>query len=53
MAHTKKKLEELAIKAIKKEKLTWITEVIGFIPCSRSTFYNKGYGTIGHYKRCY
>jgi ACT domain-containing protein len=42
MAHTKKKLEELAIKAIKKEKLTWITEVIGFIPCSRSTFYNKG-----------
>lgn len=41
MAYSKKKLEELALKAIKKEKLTWHDEVIAFLPCSKSTYYNK------------
>lgn len=40
--YTKKKLEELSLKAIKKEKLTWITEVVAFLPISRQTFYTKG-----------
>jgi len=42
MAYSKKKLEELALKAIKKEKLTWHDEVVAFLPCSRATYYNKG-----------
>jgi len=41
MAYSKKKLEELALKAIKKEKLTWHDEVVAFLPCSRATYYNK------------
>jgi len=41
MAYSKKKLEEMALKAIKKEKLTWHDEVIAFLPCSSSTYYNK------------
>jgi hypothetical protein len=42
LRYTKKKLEELALKVIKKEKLTWITEVVAFLPITRATFYNKG-----------
>lgn len=41
MAYSKKKLEELALKAIKEHKLTWHDEVIAFLPCSSSTYYNK------------
>ncbi len=41
MRYTKKKLEELSLKVIKKEKLTWITEVVAFLPITRATFYNK------------
>lgn len=42
MRYSKKKLEELALKAIKEEKLTWHDEVVAFLPCSRATYYNKG-----------
>jgi len=42
MVYSKKKLEELALKAIKKEKLTWHDEVVAYLPISRSTYYNKG-----------
>lgn len=41
MAYSKKKLEELALKAIKEEKLTWHDEIVAFLPCSKSTYYNK------------
>ena len=42
MKYTKKKLEEMALKVIQEEKLTWIQEVAAFLPISRSTFYNYG-----------
>lgn len=41
MAYSKKKLEELALNAIKEHKLTWHDEVVAFLPCTRSTYYNK------------
>ena len=42
MAYSKKKLEELALKAIKEHKLTWVDEVVAFLPIARSTYYLKG-----------
>lgn len=41
MRYSKKKLEELALKAIKEEKLTWHDEVVAFLPIARSTYYHK------------
>ena len=41
MAYSKKKLEELALKAIKEHKLTWHDEIIAFLPCNKGTYYNK------------
>ena len=41
MAYTKKQLEEQALKAIKKHKLVFIEDVVCYITCSKSTFYNK------------
>ena len=41
MAYSKKKLEEMALKAIKEHKLTWHDEIIAFLPCTKGTYYNK------------
>ena len=41
MRYKKTKLEELALKAIKDNKLTWHDEVVAFLPIARSTYYNK------------
>ena len=41
MRYSKKKLEELALEAIKKHKLTWHDEIVAFLPVARSTYYNK------------
>lgn len=41
MAYRKKDLEKLALTAIRKYKLTKVSQVATFLPCSRSTFYAK------------
>ena len=40
MAYNKKKIYEQAVKAIEKNNLFFIEDVVAFIPCSRSTFYD-------------
>lgn len=40
MAYDKQELEEKAIKAIEENELVFIEDVISFMPCGRSTFYN-------------
>lgn len=42
MALKKAKLEELALKAINDHDLVFITEIVAYLPCNRSTFYSKG-----------
>ena len=39
MAYSRKKLQEEAIKAIKKNDLKFIEEVVECLPCSKNTFY--------------
>jgi len=39
MAYKTAELEQKAIKAIKKENLIFIEEVVSFLPCSKPTFY--------------
>lgn len=39
MAYNTKELKEQALKAIEKNKLFFVEDVVGFLPCSRSTFY--------------
>ena len=41
MAYSKKELEKQALDVIKKNKLTWHDEIIAFLPCTKSTYYNK------------
>lgn len=40
MAYNKKKIYEQAAEAISKNNLFFIEDVVAFIPCSRSTFYD-------------
>lgn len=40
MAYDKEELEKIALKVLEKEKLTTIEQVVSFMPCSSSTFYN-------------
>jgi hypothetical protein len=40
MAYDKKKLEKEAIEIAKNKKCLFIDEVVAFLPCTRSTFYN-------------
>jgi hypothetical protein len=40
MAYNTAELEEQALKAIEKNNLIFIEEIICFIPCSKETFYN-------------
>lgn len=40
MAYKTKELEEQAIEAINKFALCFIEEVVSFLPCDKSTFYN-------------
>lgn len=42
MAYKKEDLIKQALQAIKEHKLIFIEEVVSFLPCSVSTFYNKG-----------
>jgi hypothetical protein len=39
MAYDKNELEKQALAAIQEHKLIWIEEVVTYLPCSRSTFY--------------
>lgn len=39
MAYDKKKLEQQALEAIEKHKLFFIADVVCYLDCSRSTFY--------------
>ena len=39
MAYSRKKLQEEAVKAIKKNDLKFIEEVVECLPCSKNTFY--------------
>lgn len=39
MAYDRNKLEQQALEAIEKHKLFFITDVICYLPCARSTFY--------------
>ena len=40
MAYKIEDLEKIAIEALKKHKLTTIEQVVSFMPCTSSTFYN-------------
>ena len=40
MAYTKKKLEELSLKAIEKHELIFYEDIIAFLPVSKTTFYH-------------
>lgn len=40
MAYDKEELEKKALIAIKKHKLVFLEEVISYLPCSKSTFYD-------------
>jgi hypothetical protein len=42
MAYDRNELETMAIEAIKKNKLFFIQDVIAYLPCTSSTFYNIG-----------
>jgi len=42
MAYEKKEIEELALKAIKKHRIVFVTYVSAYLPCSNSTFYDLG-----------
>jgi hypothetical protein len=39
LAYDKNELEKQALAAIQEHKLIWIEEVVTYLPCSRSTFY--------------
>lgn len=39
MAYDKKELEKLAIEAIEEHELVFVEEIVAFLPCSKSTFY--------------
>ena len=41
MAYNTKELEAQALDAIGKYKLIWIEEVVSYLPCARSTFYDN------------
>ena len=41
MAYDTKELEAQALDAIGKYKLIWIEEVVSYLPCARSTFYDN------------
>jgi len=41
MAYDTKELERQSLEAITKYKLIWIEEVISYLPCARSTFYDN------------
>ena len=40
MSYNKEDLEHKALVAIKKHNILYIKEVVKYLPCSRSTFYN-------------
>jgi hypothetical protein len=42
MAYDSKKLEEQALKAVETYNLFFINDIMGYLPCSRSTFYDLG-----------
>lgn len=42
MAYDRNKLEEQALEAIEKHKLFFIADVVCYLDCSRSTFYELG-----------
>jgi hypothetical protein len=42
MAYDRNELETMAVEAIKKNKLFFIQDVIAYLPCTSSTFYNIG-----------
>lgn len=42
MAYKKADLEKKALAAIKRHKLVFVTDVVSYLPCSRSTFYDMG-----------
>ena len=39
MAYNKKKLYEQAVDAIKKNNLFFVSDIVAFLPCDRTTFY--------------
>jgi len=39
MAYDMKKIEKMALDAIKEHRLIYIEEVVSFLPCSKETFY--------------
>lgn len=41
MAYKKSDLEKQALDAIKKHNLMFVGDVVAYLPCSSSTFYNK------------
>ena len=41
MAYDTKELERQSLEAIKNYRLIWIEEVISYLPCARSTFYDN------------
>ena len=50
MRYSKKKLEEMALKAIKENRLTWHDEVIAFLPVTKGTYYNKNLNELDSIK---
>lgn len=40
MRYDTAELEELSVKAIKENELTFVDDIIPFLPCARSTFYS-------------
>tara|TARA_R110000868_G_C10658584_1_gene745610 strand:- start:287 stop:736 length:450 start_codon:yes stop_codon:yes gene_type:complete len=42
MAYDRNELETMAVEAIKKNRLFFIQDVIAYLPCTSSTFYNIG-----------
>ena len=51
MAYKKAELIEQAISAAKKYNLFFMEDVIAFLPCSRSTFYNHNLDELDELKR--
>lgn len=43
MAYDRKKLEQQALEAIKQHNLTFITDVVAYIPITRATYYDMGF----------
>ena len=50
MAYKTEELKEQALKAIEKNKLFFVEDVIAFLPCSRSTFFEHFSDKSDNYK---